>query len=343
VRVLGLETSCDETAAAVVEVEGAAGERPRGRILSDVVHTQAALHAKYGGVVPELASRDHLQRALPVADEALRRAGCELRALAGIAVTSGAALVGALLVGVQMAKSLSAAAGLPLIGVNHLEGHLLAVHLDEHAPAPPWLGLVVSGGHTSLYEVRAAGSYRALGHTLDDAAGEAFDKVAKLLGLPYPGGAHIDRLAKGGNREAVEFPRGLSARPRDEVDFSFSGLKTAVLQHVRDRGGAPQGQELADLCASFQEAVCDALTQRAMRAARAARLPALVVCGGVAANSRLRALAAERAAAEGIALHLPSPRLCTDNGAMIAMAGAVRLARGERAPARLAADPGWRL
>src|SRR5437870_1846429 len=244
-RVLGLETSCDETAAAVVEVDGAAGERPRGRILSDVVHTQAALHAKYGGVVPELASRDHLQR--------------------------------------------------------------------------------------------------ALGHTLDDAAGEAFDKVAKLLGLPYPGGAHIDRLAKGGDPRAIEFPRGLSARPRDEVDFSFSGLKTAVLQHVRERGGVPQGQELKDLCASFQEAVCDALTLRAMRAARTARLPALVVCGGVAANSRLRALAAERAGAEGIALHLPSPRLCTDNGALIAMAGAQRLARGERAPARLAADPGWRL
>jgi N6-L-threonylcarbamoyladenine synthase len=339
-RVLGLETSCDETAASVVEVDGAAGERPRGRILSDVVHTQAALHAKYGGVVPELASRDHLQRALPVADEALRRAGCELRDLAGIAVTSGPGLVGALLVGVQMAKSLSAAAGLPLIGVNHLEGHLLAVLLEEHAPVPPWLGLIVSGGHTSLYEVRAGGLYRALGHTLDDAAGEAFDKVAKLLGLPYPGGAHVDRLAKGGDPRAIAFPRGLSARPRDEVDFSFSGLKTAVLQHVRDRGGVPQGQELSDLCASFQEAVCDALT---LRAIRAARLPARVVCGGVAANSRLRALAAERAAAEGIALHLPSPRLCTDNGAMIAMAGAVRLARGEQAPARLAADPGWRL
>jgi len=217
------------------------------------------------------------------------------------------------------------------------------VHLEEHAPAPPWLGLIVSGGHTSLYEVRASGRYRALGHTLDDAAGEAFDKVAKLLGLPYPGGAHIDRLAKDGNPRAVAFPRGLSARPRDEVDFSFSGVKTAVLQHVRDRGGVPQGQELKDLCASFQEAVCDALTLRAMRAARTARLPALVVCGGVAANSRLRALAAERAGAEGIALHLPSPRLCTDNGAMIAMAGALRLARGERAPARLAADPGWRL
>ncbi|HKC58784.1 MAG TPA: tRNA (adenosine(37)-N6)-threonylcarbamoyltransferase complex transferase subunit TsaD, partial [Myxococcales bacterium] len=172
-RVLGLETSCDETAAAVVEVDGAAGERPRGRALSDVVHTQADLHARYGGVVPELASRDHLQRALPVVDEALRRAGLELSDLSGIGVTSGPGLVGALLVGVQMAKSLSAAAGLPLVGVNHLEGHLLAVGLEDSAPAPPWLGLIVSGGHTSLYEVRAPGRYRALGHTLDDAAGEA--------------------------------------------------------------------------------------------------------------------------------------------------------------------------
>src|SRR5438445_2849203 len=301
-RVLGLETSCDETAAAVVEVDGAAGERPRGRILADVVHTQAALHAKYGGVVPELASRDHLQRALPVADEALRRAGCELGELSGISVTSGPGLVGALLVGVQMAKSLSAAAGLPLIGVNHLEGHLLAVLLDDSAPAPPWLGLVVSGGHTSLYEVRALGQYRALGHTLDDAAGEAFDKVAKLLGLPYPGGAHVDRLARGGNPRALGFPRGLVKRPRDEFDFSFSGLKTAVLHHLRARGGgSPQGQELADLCASFQEAVCDALTLRAIRAARSVRIETLVLCGGVAANSRLRALAAERGAAEGLA------------------------------------------
>src|SRR5438128_7638948 len=248
-RVLGLETSCDETAAAVVEVDGAAGERPRGRVLSDVVHTQADLHARYGGVVPELASRDHLQRALPVVDEALRRARCELGELSGISVTSGPGLVGALLVGVQMAKSLSAAAGLPLIGVNHLEGHLLAVFLDDSAPAPPWLGLVVSGGHTSLYEVRALGRYRALGHTLDDAAGEAFDKVAKLLGLPYPGGAHIDRLAKGGNPRAIAFPRGLSPRPRDEVDFSFSGLKTAVLQHVRDCGGVAANSHLRALAA----------------------------------------------------------------------------------------------
>ena len=350
-RVLGVETSCDETAAAVVEVSAAQSERPRARALSDVVHTQADVHAKFGGVVPELASRDHLQRVLPVLDEALRNAGCALRDLDGISVTRGPGLVGALLVGVQVGKSLAAGTGLPLVGVNHIEGHLLAVLLGEEAdgdpgggasggvPAPPWLGLVVSGGHTSLYEVRALGQYRALGHTLDDAAGEAFDKVAKLLGLPYPGGAHIDRLARGGDRTKYTFPRGLSKRSKAQFDFSFSGLKTAVQTHVREHGVA----DLPDLCASFQEAVCDALTLRAVRAARAAGLRSLVICGGVAANSRLRALAAERCAEEGIALHLPSPKLCTDNGAMIAMAGAVHLARGERAAAQMSADPGWRL
>jgi len=337
-RVLGLETSCDETAAAVVETD----EGLRGRVLADVVHTQTDVHEKWGGVVPELASRDHLQRVLPVLDEALRKSGCALRELDGISVTRGPGLVGALLVGVQVGKSLSAATGIPLVGVNHIEGHLLAVLLAGGAPKPPWLGLVVSGGHTSLYEVRALGEYRALGHTLDDAAGEAFDKVAKLLGLPYPGGAHIDRLARGGDPRAIEFPRGLSRRSRAELDFSFSGLKTAVLLHVREHG-IPAGQALADLCASFQEAVCDALTLRAVRAARQARMPALVICGGVAANSRLRALAQERCAAEGLALFLPEPRLCTDNGAMIAMAGAHRLLRGERADAAMSADPGWRL
>ncbi|HUJ24795.1 MAG TPA: tRNA (adenosine(37)-N6)-threonylcarbamoyltransferase complex transferase subunit TsaD, partial [Myxococcales bacterium] len=234
------------------------------------------------------------------------------------------------------------AAGLPLVGVNHIEGHLLAVLLEEGAPPPPWLALVVSGGHTSLYEVHKPGEYRALGHTLDDAAGEAFDKVAKLLGLGYPGGAQIDRLAQGGSTRAWDFPRGLARRSRDAYDFSFSGLKTAVMLHVRERG-LPSAAALADLCASFQEAVCDALTSRAVRAARASRMPALVICGGVAANSRLRALAAERCAAEGISLHLPAPKLCTDNGAMIAMAGALRLSRGERAAPEMSADPGWRL
>lgn len=341
VLVLGLETSCDETAAAVVEVHEAGG-RPRARALSDVVHTQTDVHARFGGVVPELASRDHLQRALPVVDEALRRAGLGLAALDGISVTAGPGLVGALLVGVQLAKALSLGARKPLVGVNHLEGHLLAALLSEDAPAPPFLGLVVSGGHTSLYAVRAFGDTALLGATLDDAAGEAFDKVAKLLGLPYPGGVQIDRLAQQGDRAAIAFPRGLSRRRRDQLDFSFSGLKTAVRVHVQEHG-VPQGQALADLCASFQEAVCDALTLRAVRAARAAGLERLVICGGVAANSRLRALAQERCAAEGVALHLPAPKLCTDNGAMIALAGALRLARGERAAPSLTADPGLRL
>jgi N6-L-threonylcarbamoyladenine synthase len=335
VRVLGLETSCDETAAAVVEFSGL-----RGRALSDVVHTQADLHARYGGVVPELASRDHLQRVLPVIDEALKAAGCGLADLDGLSVTRGPGLVGALLVGVQVGKMLAASTRLPLVGVNHIEGHLLAVLLQDDAPVPPFLGLVVSGGHTSLYEVRALGEYRALGHTLDDAAGEAFDKVAKLLGLPYPGGAHIDRLARGGNPKAIALPRGLAKRPRDELDFSFSGLKTAVLHYVKEHG-VPA--DLADLCASFQEAVCDALTLRAVRAARAAHLPAMVICGGVAANSRLRALAAERCAAEGIKLHLPAVKLCTDNGAMIAVAGAHRLLRGQSDALNVTADPGWQL
>jgi N6-L-threonylcarbamoyladenine synthase len=337
-RVLGLETSCDETAAAVVE----ASDGLRGRVLADVVHTQQDVHEKWGGVVPELASRDHLQRVLPVIDEALGKAGCELGDLDGISVTRGPGLVGALLVGVQVGKSLALASRLPLVGVNHIEGHLLAVLLSEQAPSPPWLALVVSGGHTSLYVVRSLGEYEPLGHTLDDAAGEAFDKVAKLLGLPYPGGAHVDRLARTGNPQAIDFPRGLSRRSRAAFDFSFSGLKTAVLMHVREHG-VPRGEALADLCASFQEAVCDALTQRAVRAARQARLPAMVICGGVAANSRLRELARERCAAEDIALYLPEPRLCTDNGAMIAMAGAHRLLRGERADPAMSADPGWRL
>ncbi len=332
-RVLGIETSCDETAAAVVE-DGR-------RALSDVVATQIELHRKWGGVVPELASRNHVMQVLPVVDEALAKAGVSPADLDGIAVTSGPGLVGALLVGVQVGKALAASWEKPLVGVNHLEGHLVAAFLGERPPAFPFLGLVVSGGHTSLYAAEGFGRYRLLGATRDDAAGEAFDKGAKLLGLPYPGGVAIDRLAREGDRAAVRFPRAIVKGA--ELDFSFSGLKTALLHHVR-KHGVPQGEALADLCASYQEAIVRALVDKAFRAARRLQFERLVISGGVAANSRLRAAVVERAAEyEGMEAVLPPARLCTDNAAMIAVAGTQALLRGERAGAALAADAGWRL
>jgi N6-L-threonylcarbamoyladenine synthase len=262
--------------------------------------------------------------------------------LDAIAVTSGPGLVGALLVGLEVAKALSWATGLPLVPVNHLEGHLLAARLLPDAPEPPFLGLVVSGGHTSLYEVLALGEYRRLATTRDDAAGEAYDKTARLLGLPYPGGQPIDELARTGNPRAVRFPRALPAP--DEWDWSFSGLKTAVRHHV-ERHGVPHGQALADLCASFQEAVADSLTRKLIAAARRLSIKRLVLCGGVAANSRLRALAQERAQERGMELFLPTPALCTDNGAMIAVAGCVGYLRGVRVRPgeNLIAQPSWRL
>lgn len=331
--VLGLETSCDETAAAVV--------RDGREILSDVVSTQIEIHRRWGGVVPELASRNHILQVMPVVDEAMERAGVTLDDIDGIAVTSGPGLIGALLVGVMVGKSIAWAKGKPLVGVNHLEGHLLAIRLGADAPEPPFLGLVVSGGHTSLYAVKAYGSYELLGSTLDDAAGEAFDKVAKLLGLPYPGGVEIDRLAQGGDPRAIKFPRGLTRKA--SLDFSFSGLKTSVMYHLQ-KHGIPEGQALADLCASVQEAIADVLTRKAIAAAKAAGMPRLVLCGGVAANSRLRSLAVERGAESGILVHVPEKRLCTDNGAMIAVAGYETFRRGG-GPSGLGlnADPAWRL
>lgn len=329
---LGVETSCDETAAAVVE---------DGRVaLSDVVSTQIDIHRRWGGVIPELASRNHVLQVMPVIDEALTRAGKSLRDLDVIAVTSGPGLQGALLVGLQVAKSLALATGLPLVGVNHLEGHLLAIRLAPEAPEPPFLGLVVSGGHTTLYDVPAFGTYRRLGTTRDDAAGEAYDKVARLLGLPYPGGQPIDQLAQGGDPNAIAFPRALKSH--EVLDWSFSGLKTAVLNHVQQHG-VPTGQALADLCASFQEAVADALTRKLVLGAKKAGAKQLVLCGGVAANSRLRALAQERAEEAGLKLYLPPKRLCTDNGAMIAVAGAEAFKRGVRSDLSLNSDPSWRL
>ncbi len=329
---LGIETSCDETAAAVVR---------DGRVaLSDVVSTQIDIHRRWGGVIPELASRNHVLQVMPVIDEALKRAQVWLGDLDVIAVTSGPGLQGALLVGLQVAKSLSLASGVPLVGVNHLEGHLLAIRLAADAPEPPFLGLVVSGGHTTLYEVPAFGTYLKLGSTRDDAAGEAYDKVARLLGLPYPGGQPIDELAQQGDPKAIAFPRALKSH--EILDWSFSGLKTAVLHHVQTHG-LPTGQALADVCASFQEAVADALTKKVMLGAKKAGATQLVLCGGVAANSRLRALAQERADEAGLKLYLPPKRLCTDNGAMIAVAGAEAFRRGVRSELSLNAEPSWRL
>jgi N6-L-threonylcarbamoyladenine synthase len=332
VLVLGLETSCDETAAALVE-DGR-------RVLSDVVSTQVDIHRRWGGVVPELASRNHVVQVMPVLHEALTRAGKRLDDVDLIAVTAGPGLIGALLVGLQVAKSLSLATGTPFVGANHLEGHLLAIRLLEDAPEPPFLGMVVSGGHTSLYEVQAYGRYRLVGSTRDDAAGEAFDKTARILGLPYPGGLPIDQLAQKGDPNAIRFPRALPQQ--DHYDWSFSGLKTSVLHHVK-KHGVPQGQALADLCASFQEAVADSLSRKFVLAAKRLGLKQLVVCGGVAANSRLRSLCQERADERGLKLFLPPVRLCTDNGAMIAVAGYEAWRRGLRGDFRLAADPAWRM
>jgi N6-L-threonylcarbamoyladenine synthase len=332
VLVLGIETSCDETAAALVE-DGR-------RQLADVVSTQADIHQRWGGVVPELASRNHLVQVLPVIHEALLRADRQLRDVELVAVTCGPGLQGALLVGVQVAKSMAAGLGVPCVGVNHLEGHLLAIRLTDAAPEPPFMALIVSGGHTSLYDVSTIGSYCFVATTRDDAAGEAFDKVAKLLGLPYPGGAPIDALAKKGNPRAIRFPRALSAP--GVFDWSFSGLKTAVLQHVR-KNGVPSGGQLEDLCASFQEAVADSLTKKLVAAARHLGRTRLLICGGVAANSRLRALAEERARDRDMSVYIPPATLCTDNGAMIAVAGYEAYRRGARTDWSLGADPGWQL
>jgi len=333
VKILAIETSCDETAAAVVE-DG-------HRVLADVVATQIDIHRRWGGVVPELASRNHVVQVMPVVDEALSRAGVSPADLDALAVTSGPGLVGALLVGVQAAKALALAWQKPLVRVNHLEGHLVAAFLADPPPEFPYLGLVVSGGHTSLYAARGFGDYRLLGQTRDDAAGEAFDKGAKLLGLPYPGGVAIDRLAREGDAGKHRFPKAIVKG--SDLDFSFSGLKTALLHHVR-KHGVPQGGPLADLCASYQEAIVRALVEKAFRAARRLQFDRLILSGGVAANSRLRAAVLARAAEyEGMVVHVPPVRLCTDNAAMIAVAGTHALLRGERAGPDLNADPAWRL
>ena len=327
--VLGIETSCDETGVGIVR---------GGSLLADAVASSLAEHARFGGVVPEVASRAHLEAMVPALERAAGDAGVRLADVDAIAVTSGPGLTGALLVGVASAKALALGLGKPLYGVNHLAAHV-AVDTLEHGPLPePCVALLVSGGHSSILLVEdVTQTVRPLGSTIDDAAGEAFDKVARLLGLPFPGGPYVDREAKAGDPAYVRFPRGLTG-PRDlerhRFDFSFSGLKTAVARWVETRERESQPVPVADVAASFQEAVCDVLSRKAVDACRSNGVTDLLIGGGVAANSRLRAMAEERCAAAGIRVRVPRPTLCTDNGAMVAALGAQLVQRG-RPPSRL--------
>jgi N6-L-threonylcarbamoyladenine synthase len=326
--VLGIETSCDETAAAVL----ADGRR----ILSDIVASQEALHAPWGGVVPELASRRHLEVINPVVERALSEAGVKLSDLDGIAVTQGPGLVGSLLVGCSVAKALAWAHRKPLVGVNHLEGHIYAAFLVDPAPDYPFVALVVSGGHTALYHARAPLQYALLGQTRDDAAGEAFDKVAKLLGLGFPGGPAIQRVAEHGDPRAIAFP--LAQMSDGARDFSFSGIKTSVSLYVK-RHGPLSTAAIADVAASFQAAVVKMLVRKTVRAALHVGVKRVVLTGGVAANGPLRQALGREAEEHGITLHIPPPRLCTDNAAMITAAGTERLRAGERASLEMNARP----
>jgi N6-L-threonylcarbamoyladenine synthase len=315
--ILGIESSCDETSAAVI-TDGR-------KVLSNIVASQADIHKEYGGVVPEIASRKHVELILAVIKKALTEAGIEKSDITGVAVTSGPGLIGALMVGLSTAKALAYGLGVPLIGVNHLEAHLAAVHL-EHDVEFPVVGLVVSGGHTSLYHVTDYTGLTILGKTRDDAAGEAFDKAAKLLGLGYPGGVQIDRLAKEGDPEAVKFPRPFKSS--STFDFSFSGLKTSLVYYLR-KHPEPNDRELRDICAGYQEAIAETLVEKALLAAKARSVKSAVMAGGVACNSRLRALASERFGEEGIGVYIPSPVYCTDNAAMIGVLGSYTFREGK--------------
>ncbi len=320
--VLGIESSCDEMAASVV--------RSGREILSSVVHGQVEVHTPYGGVVPELASRDHVRAVHGVVEQALVEADVTLGELSGIAVTAGPGLVGSLLVGLSFGKALAYRAGLPLVGVHHLAGHLVAAELSDPELAPPYLGLVVSGGHTALYRVEAFGEPILLGQTRDDAVGEAFDKVAKLLGLGFPGGPAVSKAALSGDPGAVDFPRPMLKK--SGLDFSYSGLKTAVALEVEARGGLESLDEraIADVAASFEAAAVDSLLLRTKRALRREGLHQVGVVGGVAANRRLREVLRELGERDGLRVVFPDMSLCTDNAVMIAAAGARLLGEGKR-------------
>ena len=330
---LGIETSCDETAVAIVE-DGS-------EIRANLIARQEHLHERYGGVVPEVAARAHVETLNPLLERALHEAGVGFGSLDGVAVTVGPGLVGALLVGMAAAKAVSLATGAPLIGVNHLEGHIWANFLAHGKPDPPYVALVVSGGHTMLVHIGEVHHHEVLGQTLDDAAGEAFDKVARLLGLGFPGGPALDALATGGDPGAVRFPRAMA--DSGDLDFSMSGLKTAVLRYLRAEQAAGREVSLPDVAASFQEAIVDVQVAKTVAAAKERAVDTILLGGGVVANTRLRERMAEAGSREGLRVLYPPLDLCTDNAAMIAAVGAARLARGERSSLDIAADPNLRL
>jgi N6-L-threonylcarbamoyladenine synthase len=321
-NVLGIESSCDETGVALVSTHGAAVPTLRAHAL----HSQVQMHEAYGGVVPELASRDHIRRVLPLAREVLAAAGAELKDIDVVAYTRGPGLAGALLVGAGVACALAAALDRPTLGVHHLEGHLLSPFLSADPPEFPFVALLVSGGHTQLMRVDGVGRYELLGETIDDAAGEAFDKSAKLLGLGYPGGPALSRLAEEGRGDAFALPRPLLHSP--DLDFSFAGLKTAVMTQYKRLGPMPDEAQRADLAASTQAAIVDVLVKKSLKALKQTGLKRLVVSGGVGANSQLRQQLNDAAAKRGLRVHYPELALCTDNGAMIALAAAMRLQAG---------------
>lgn len=331
--VLALETSCDETSASVVA---------DGRlVLSNVISSQVPVHQKFGGVVPEIASRKHIENVIPVVDQALQEAGVTLDEIDAIGVTHGPGLVGALLVGVSVAKALSFATDIPLVGVNHLEGHIFANFLSHKELEPPFMALVVSGGHTSLVHVKGYNEFELLGQTRDDAAGEAFDKIARVMKLPYPGGPYIDRLAETGNPEAIPFPRALTGR--DNFEFSFSGLKSAVLNYLNSASQRQEEVNYADVAASFQAAVVDVLVSKALQAADKCGVKQIVLAGGVAANSGLKKKLQQECTKAGISLCYPELILCTDNAAMIACRAYYQHLIGKHADLHLNAIPSLKL
>ena len=333
-RILGIETSCDETGVAIYD-----GEKG---LIANQLHTQIALHADYGGVVPELASRDHIRKLAPLLQAALQEAHLTAKDIDGIAYTSGPGLVGALLVGSTVARSLAYAWNIPAIGVHHMEGHLLAPMLEENPPHFPFVALLVSGGHTQLVRVDSVGRYELLGESIDDAAGEAFDKTAKLLGLDYPGGAALARLALKGTPNRFAFPRPMTDRPG--LDFSFSGLKTFAantLHQVMQEEGELTEQSKADIAYAFQEAVVDTLAIKCKRALKQTGLKRLVIAGGVSANKQLRQTLAELMQQLGGEVFYPQPQFCTDNGAMIAYAGFLRLKQGQQQDLAIEVRPRW--